>query len=76
MKMKKILSGVLAVLMLAGCASAEMSGEITVMSREDGSGTRGAFVELTGVEQKNAGVFYKSLGYQYIKTSYNFRKMF
>ena len=53
MKMKKILSGVLAVLMLAGCASAEMSGEITVMSREDGSGTRGAFVELTGVEQKN-----------------------
>lgn len=28
--------------------------EITVVSREDGSGTRGAFVELTGVEQKNA----------------------
>lgn len=27
--------------------------EITVMSREDGSGTRGAFVELTGVEEKN-----------------------
>ncbi|MDD3368473.1 MAG: substrate-binding domain-containing protein [Lachnospiraceae bacterium] len=27
--------------------------EITVVSREDGSGTRGAFVELTGVEEKN-----------------------
>ncbi len=29
------------------------SGEITVISREDGSGTRGAFIELTGVEEKN-----------------------
>ena len=27
--------------------------EITVVSREDGSGTRGAFVELFGIEQKN-----------------------
>ena len=27
--------------------------EINVISREDGSGTRGAFIELTGVEQKN-----------------------
>lgn len=27
---------------------------ISVVSREDGSGTRGAFVELTGVEEKNA----------------------
>lgn len=27
-------------------------GEITVVSREEGSGTRGAFIELTGVEQK------------------------
>lgn len=27
------------------------SGDITVISREDGSGTRGAFVELTGVEE-------------------------
>ena len=27
--------------------------EITVVSREDGSGTRGAFIELTGVEQKD-----------------------
>ncbi len=28
----------------------ELSGEITVVSREDGSGTRGAFVEITGVD--------------------------
>lgn len=27
---------------------------ITVVSREDGSGTRGAFVELMGIQQKNA----------------------
>jgi phosphate transport system substrate-binding protein len=30
------------------------SGEITVVSREDGSGTRGAFVELLGIEEKDA----------------------
>ena len=29
------------------------SGPITVISREDGSGTRGAFVELFGIEQKD-----------------------
>jgi phosphate transport system substrate-binding protein len=28
--------------------------DIMVISREDGSGTRGAFIELTGVEEKNA----------------------
>lgn len=28
-------------------------GNITVISREDGSGTRGAFIELFGVEEKN-----------------------
>ena len=31
-----------------------MSGVISVVSRENGSGTRGAFVELTGVEEKDA----------------------
>lgn len=36
-----------------GEAAAGVSGAITVISREDGSGTRGAFVELTGVEEKN-----------------------
>ncbi len=34
-------------------AAASMEGEITVISREDGSGTRGAFIELFGVEEKN-----------------------
>ena len=31
----------------------EYDNDIAVISREDGSGTRGAFVELFGVEQKN-----------------------
>ncbi len=35
-------------------AAGAMSGMITVVSREEGSGTRGAFVELTGVEEKDA----------------------
>lgn len=30
------------------------SGDITILSREDGSGTRGAFVELFGIEEKDA----------------------
>lgn len=30
------------------------SGEVSVYSREDGSGTRGAFVELFGIEEKDA----------------------
>jgi phosphate transport system substrate-binding protein len=34
--------------------SFDTSSGITVVSREDGSGTRGAFVELLGVESKNA----------------------
>lgn len=37
----------------ADSASAGRSGTITVISREDGSGTRSAFVELTGVEDDN-----------------------
>lgn len=36
-------------------ASAEgMTGTISVISREDGSGTRGAFIELFGIEEENA----------------------
>lgn len=31
----------------------DSSKEITVVSREDGSGTRGAFIELMGIEKKN-----------------------
>lgn len=62
----KVLFGALAVcvafacMLLAGCGSnsgeseSSDSGEsINVVSREDGSGTRGAFVELFGVEQED-----------------------
>lgn len=34
--------------------SAGVSGLISVVSREDGSGTRGAFIELFGIEEKDA----------------------
>ena len=37
------------------CAEFKADKSITVISREEGSGTRGAFVELTGVEQKIDG---------------------
>lgn len=32
----------------------DSSNDISIVSREDGSGTRGAFIELTGVEEKDA----------------------
>lgn len=38
---------------LIGCGKKEVNREISVISREDGSGTRGAFIELVGVEQKD-----------------------
>lgn len=38
----------------AGKDSFEADNDIMVVSREDGSGTRGAFVELFGVEEKGA----------------------
>lgn len=38
----------------AGDSGASASGPISVYSREDGSGTRGAFVELFGIEQADA----------------------
>ena len=50
--MKKIVCMVLAMLMLC-CGCAAFAEEINVISREDGSGTRGAFIELFGIEQKN-----------------------
>lgn len=37
----------------AAGAAESIKGPITVVSREDGSGTRGAFIELFGVEVKN-----------------------
>lgn len=40
---------------LATVVSAAPSGAITVVSREDGSGTRGAFIELFGIEEKVDG---------------------
>lgn len=42
----------LAATMLASCGGS--SNKITVISREDGSGTRGAFIELTGIEEKDS----------------------
>ncbi|MEW4412377.1 substrate-binding domain-containing protein [Clostridium sp. AN503] len=37
----------------AGNGAGAAKGPITVVSREDGSGTRGAFIELFGIEEKN-----------------------
>ena len=42
----------LAATMLASCGGS--SDKITVISHEDGSGTRGAFIELTGIEEKDS----------------------
>jgi len=54
--MKKLLYKLTGVMLLAGmltgCGSAS-SNDISVISREDGSGTRGAFIELFGIEQKD-----------------------
>lgn len=59
--MKKIASVLGALLILAGAlagcgnsaaAAFDDSVAVTVVSREDGSGTRGAFIELFGVEEK------------------------
>lgn len=66
MKMKKIIALVAAMTMTmamtVGCGSSDegtkekvfdTGNEISILSREDGSGTRGAFIELFGIEQKN-----------------------
>lgn len=50
--MKKFLCILLALTTLLSCACG-LAEEIHVLSREDGSGTRGAFIELFGIEQKN-----------------------
>jgi len=39
------------------------------------TGARGIRVN-SGIEQKSAVIFYKSCGFDYIKTNYNLRKMF
>lgn len=46
-----IITAIIMAMTFAGCAGS--SDDITVVSREDGSGTRGAFVELFGVEVKD-----------------------
>ncbi len=55
--MKKFIALALTALMLltlaAGCGKTSESSAIYVVSREEGSGTRGAFIELFGIEQKN-----------------------
>ena len=50
-----MVSAVILSLSFASGAS-ETNSKINVISREEGSGTRGAFVELTGVEEKIDGV--------------------
>ena len=50
--MKKIISMLLSLILMTTAAFAAAE-EINVISREDGSGTRGAFIELFGIEQKN-----------------------
>ena len=58
------LAGLTALVGLSACgkpnggsssASSSASGNISVVSREDGSGTRGAFVELFGVQEEQNG---------------------
>lgn len=52
-----LLAVILVLALTAGwvyAAEFDSSKEITVISREEGSGTRGAFIELFGVEQKDA----------------------
>lgn len=61
--MKKMTSVMMTLALTAACVSGvamtaaaeefDASTEISVISREDGSGTRGAFVELFGIEQKD-----------------------
>ena len=63
--MKKVLLAILSLVMACGigiaavgCAdntSRDASGTIIVVSREDGSGTRSAFIELTGIETDEDG---------------------
>lgn len=59
-----LLTGLLAVGVFTGCGNSKTEdtsakagnsndSEITVVSREDGSGTRGAFIELFGVEEND-----------------------
>ena len=46
------MAALLGVATMGTTAMAAASGDITICSREDGSGTRGAFIELFGIEEK------------------------
>lgn len=70
MKLRKLLAitaiTTMAIVSAAGCGSSDKkeygkkaegwdsANDISVVSREDGSGTRGAFIELFGIEEKDA----------------------
>ncbi len=58
--MKRIITSILLISLVLFASFAggnkESNNEITVISREDGSGTRGAFIELVGVEETVDGV--------------------
>ncbi len=55
-KIGKLVLGVAAALSIASCSSGKWNknSQIDVLSREEGSGTRGAFIELFGIEQKDS----------------------
>ena len=52
--MTAVLAGAMLTASLTGCGKGGANDNITVVSREDGSGTRGAFIELFGIEEKDA----------------------
>lgn len=47
------LAAVAATSLMTGCGNGKAEDKITAVSREDGSGTRGAFIELFGIEEKD-----------------------
>ncbi len=54
--MKKLLKGIVAAFMVmsvAACSNNASDDTIHVLTREQGSGTRGAFIELFGIEQED-----------------------
>ena len=51
-KIATILTAALVGATVFSTAASAASGDITVVSREEGSGTRGAFIELFGIEEK------------------------
>lgn len=53
-KILMVLAAFVAAVTFVGCGSSG-GGTINVVSREDGSGTRGAFIELTGVQEEKNG---------------------